>query len=424
MSPAGRTSTRPLKGFSEVAGAVLVGAVMSALLVAGVAKLMDLERFRLSLFTWRLLPDWLIELSWLVLPLAEAVLALFWLSGVRRKLMERLMLALLASVLAVIGLHWLHGERPTCNCLGVLSRYLSMQSDIKRLFIKTGVALGALLAGHALRPAADTSPGGVRDDPAVSFGSTTRRAFTLVECLVAVVVFVVLLALTFAGIAGARDSARRTRTLAFLQQHGGILGVYAADWQDSFPAFVSAQHPPYTFEAAGQTIEVPVYFAAPNVWHWALRDRYYADQPPDIFSDASDTGALPGGRGTFDMSCTLFAVPDFWGPETRLVGLSQLRGVRHADVVHASQKATLISQFPLFEIAARQGNVLPNPATLTVRVPTLAADGHAESVSARRFMPGVHMGDAVFDVSGITMHWQDILVGLHTSKGVRGTDWR
>jgi hypothetical protein len=83
----------------------------------------------------------------------------------------------------------------------------------------------------------------------------------------------------------------------------------------------------------------------------------------------------------------------------------------------------LISQFPLLKIASGQGNLLPDPRTVTERVPVLAADGHAEHKSARRFNSGTHIADSVHDVQGITMHWHDILVGLHTYKGVRGTDW-
>lgn len=333
------------------------------------------------------------------------------------------MAALLVSMLTVIGAHWLRGEQPTCRCLGALSRYLTLQSETRHLFLRTSIVLGVLICGHVLL-LADRATGTAPRENATSSPVRARRAFTLVESLLALAVVALLVSLTLAGLSVAREHARGVRTLSRLQQHGGVLAVYAVDWHDFFPAFIDAASPPYAFEVEGESVQVPVYFAAPNLWPWALRDRYYAGQPWEIFADASDDGVLPGGRGTFDMTCTLFATPDFWAPESRLAGISQLRAVRHSDVTFPAQKATLISQYPLLKIAAYQGNVLPNPSTLTVRMPTLAADGHAEPVSARRFTPGVHMGDAVFDVPGITMHWQDMLVGLHTERGVRGTDWK
>lgn len=405
------------------AGSLLVGMAMAVMLVAGSMKLLDLETFRRSLLTWRYLSDWLIDVLWVGLPAAEAVIPVLWLFGVRRRAMERTMAAILVSMLTVIGVHWLRGEQPTCKCLGALSGYLSLQSETRFLLLKTSIVLGAMFCGHLLL-LADRGIGPAPRGRTPSAHASSLRAFTLVESLLAIVIVALLVSLTLAGLSGARAQARRTQTLALLQQHGGVLAVYAVDWHDFFPAFIDAANPPYAFEVEGENVQVPLYFAAPNLWPWALRDRYYAGQPSEIFSDASDTGVLPSGRGTFDMTCTLFATPDFWAPESRLAGISQLRGVRHSDVTFPAQKATLISQYPLFKIAAYQGNVLPNPSTLTVRIPTLAADGHAESVSARRFTPGVHMGDAVFDVPGITMHWQDMLVGLHTSKGVRGTDWK
>jgi len=415
-------------------GKMLAGAVMFVMLLAGAGKLLDLSAFRRSLLTWEYLPDWMLDVSWLGLPLAEALLPVLWFAGIRRRMCERAMLALLASMLAVVTLHWLKGANPTCNCLGALTRHLTFISEVRFMVTKAGVLLGVLLLAHVLLIVGMAKRGATSQATALESGATKSSAtesgttrnkpgFTLIEMLVVIAVIGTLVGLTIVGLSGARGHARRAKTLALLQQHGGILAVYATDWQDYFPAFVDAANPPYIFDAVGETIEMPVYFAANGAWFWALKDRYYDGQSLEVFRDAEDIGNLPGGRGTFDMSCTLFAAPEFWAPETRVVGISQVRGVHHADVMFPSQKTTLVSQFQLLNATA-PGDLLANPASLTVGIPTLAADGHAEGVSARQFIPGVQMADAVYDTPGITMHWQDVFVGLHTYKGVRGRDWK
>jgi len=415
-------SSRRVVAFT--AGKALVGAVMAMMFVAGVAKLLDLESFRRSLFTWDLLPDRLLNVSWIGLPAAEAVLPVTWAFGLRPRLMERAMLGLLASMLAVVTLHWMRGSTPTCHCLGVLARHLDFLSEARFMLAKAAGMFGLLFAGHLLLFLQEVR-GGRPTSPPRAMAMNRRPAFTLIELLVVIAIVSVLVGLVIVGLAGARKYGRQAKTLALLQQHGGVLSAYASDWQDYFPIYVDAANPPYAFDVMGETMETPIYFAAPNLWFWALRDRYYEGQPIEIFSDASDTGVVhQGGRGFFDMPCTLFAVPEFWAPETRLAGISQLRGVLHADVTFPSQKATLVSQFPIFRHASTQGDLLPDPLTLTVAIPVLAADGHAGARSSRQFIPGVQMADTVFNTPGITMHSRDLLVGLHTYKGVRGMDWK
>lgn len=402
----------------------LVAVAMLLVGLSGTGKLLDLPSFRSSLLTWERLPDWVIDVGWFGVPTIEATAALLWFAGSWRRTCERVVMGLLASIFAVVSVHLAAGASPSCNCFGVFMNQLAFMAEGRWLLGKVAVLLGSLMVGHIVIVLTSglRSGGPAPVDRRVSAGRRTARAYTLVEVLITVTVTGLLLALTIGGLSAARNRALLALTLGRLQQHGAVLAAYASDWRDQYPALVDAASSPYHLSASGETLVLPTYFALHGSWHMGLFDMYYAGQSPEIFYDAG-TGASER-RYTFVMSCTLFAAPDFWSLETRQSGVSQLRPPMQSDTAFPSNKSTVLSIQPFMSRLASPDNLVPNPRTLTAGVPTAAADGHAESRSARRFQPGLQLGEMTTSPPGITFHQTDLFVGLHTARGVRGTDWK
>ncbi|MBX3402466.1 MAG: type II secretion system protein [Phycisphaeraceae bacterium] len=401
----------------------LVATAMLVVGLGGAGKLLDLSSFRTSLFTWERLPDWVIDVGWFGVPTVEATAAMLWFAGVWRLTCERVVIGLLASVIALIFVHLAAGRVPTCNCYGVFMNHLAFMSEGRWLLGKAVLLLVLLMLGH-ITMLLTPEPQRRRPPPhdrAAAHDVRAAKAFTLVETLVIITITAVLIALTIAGLSSAKDRSRLVLTLGRLQQHGAVLATYGSDWKDQFPAPVDAALPPYELFAAGESLVLPSYFALHGSWHVGLLDQYYANQNPEIFHDAR-SGSVEH-RYAFVMSCTLLAAPDFWSAETRLAGSAQLRSPKQSDATFASSKSTILSIQPFMSRLVPPDNLVPDPRTLTAGVPTAAADGHAASRSARRFLPGLQIGEMIPSPPGITFHQVDLFVGMHTVRGVRGRDW-
>jgi prepilin-type N-terminal cleavage/methylation domain-containing protein len=121
--------------------------------------------------------------------------------------------------------------------------------------------------------------------------------FTLIELLVVVAIIALLIGILLPALGKARDSARRTRSLANMKTHGQILAVYANENRAELlnPYLGGINHsavyevcPPWSNGCYRMTGDGYAY-------HWGpLAREYYSDQKE------SDVFAAPGDQETFD----------------------------------------------------------------------------------------------------------------------------
>lgn len=139
---------------------LLCGASCLVFAIAGAGKLLDLVAFQDSLVTWRLLPEWLRWATVLVLPIAEMTCIVLWSTPRRRLAGEWLALCLALGLLFTSGLHVLLGEKPTCNCLGVLDQYFRFKASTKTLVWKSAAIGAMIVAGMWLNTISPSARGG------------------------------------------------------------------------------------------------------------------------------------------------------------------------------------------------------------------------------------------------------------------------
>ncbi len=119
-----------------------------------------------------------------------------------------------------------------------------------------------------------------------------RGAFTLIELLVVVAIIALLIGILLPALGKARDSARKTRSLANIKTHGQILAIYANEHQGELLnpydgptqyAIVWYVKPPWSLGAYPMRYDAYAY-------HWGpLAREYYADQKEsDVFAAPND----------------------------------------------------------------------------------------------------------------------------------------
>ncbi|MFG0252371.1 MAG: type II secretion system protein [Phycisphaerales bacterium JB038] len=124
--------------------------------------------------------------------------------------------------------------------------------------------------------------------------SKVRRpfGFTLIELLVVVAIIALLIGILLPALGKARDSARRTRSLANIKTHGQILAVYGNENKNKIIfGFTQRAANDYTYAVCPGwsngcfTMKNDAYG-----WHWGpLAREYYADQKEsDVFAAPND----------------------------------------------------------------------------------------------------------------------------------------
>jgi len=246
-----------------------------------------------------------------------------------------------------------------------------------------------------------------------------RRAFTLLELLLCIVIIGALVTLIAGSLADARRKALGLRTLAHLRTTSTILHLYATDWRDAWPAFAQPGGSSTTIETSRGPLVVPFYFMSGLLWAAAIADYSFDgnDRSPSLF-DAEQVAAQGGvGGPTFLLSCALFADHQFWTSGARL-GHSQWRGTRRFEVWRTDKKALLVSPFvfhseaPIRNVAGPYGRFV---------APMAFVDGSALRVYSGNLRQGIMWGEGTFPG---TFHTFDAYAGLHTIDGTRGTDIR
>ncbi len=201
------------------------------------------------------------------------------------------------------------------------------------------------------------------------FKKTQRSAgFTLIELLVVVAIIALLIGILLPALGKARDSARRTRSLANMKSHGQILAVYANENQGKvifgFTArgpddFLYSVRPAWGGDSGTYSMVRDAY-----AYHWGpLAREYYADQKEsDVFVAPNDAETLATVEDQIDQgnvnhwvndisywySPTMFYNPlRFYNREGGASGDAErgmLRRNNFDDIQYPSQKITILEK--------------------------------------------------------------------------------
>lgn len=249
--------------------------------------------------------------------------------------------------------------------------------------------------------------------------STPARALTLLECLLAIMIVAMLIALAGPWFSAARNRSRDLVSLANLRSHAGTFGAYAADYREHFPYFTDP-HATYSVvrvPSRGIAIRTP-YFVAHAVWNIALAEQYYdGEYRHASFFYPGLAGGWPGDdkASTFTdyyYGCVFLAAAAYWNSTTR-TGPEQWGPTAHPQVLYPGQKAVLIEVYPwLAGGAAGEGD----------GTGVGFVDGSARRLRKASFGPGYPRGDGPYRPASIHLGpWPQT---LHTLDGVRGRDVR
>lgn len=136
--------------------------VPCVLLVAGIAKIVDVSEFEAALRTWERLPGWSMRPLSLLIPAAEILIGASWLLSVRRSLAELGALSLLFAFTGAYILHLASGLEPDCNCFGKIMRFRMQQTTATEAIIRNVILIGvmgvAAIVDHRTRGAPFCGP--------------------------------------------------------------------------------------------------------------------------------------------------------------------------------------------------------------------------------------------------------------------------
>lgn len=239
-----------------------------------------------------------------------------------------------------------------------------------------------------------------------------RRAYSLIEVLLVVLLIGILIALWTPSLSRFRQQGRQTKSLANLQQHASTPLAYAGDYTEIFPYLTDPLATTSVIRCPSAEVAVTTgYFGVSNFWWVGLADGYYqGNLGSPAFHSPLGVPTSPGSDYIF--ACSLVADPEFYDLTTRRVLPAQLRPIRVSEVTFPAQKV-------------------------------LIADGTQTRDESKVFLPG--FGDAHAGVyspdrdlleqmvdgdgsssstGGYSGHWPWWIPGTHTLRGVRGMDIR
>lgn len=233
-------------------------------------------------------------------------------------------------------------------------------------------------------------------------GKASGSAFTIIELAVAIAVIAVMVAIILPALSASRRSAAVAATLSNLKQHASTLMEYVGGTGNGKLPWPGPARPD------GFLVDDPTtqYFDFCSSWSKAfIRDGVYSSSAdPSLQSPFKD---IPGD---YFLSCSVFALPEYWNTYSR-TGASQLLAVSLAATTFPSQKAGIV------DVAA----IWPSkPFKLPSNRNFIAAylDGSA-AAGPRPTGKVVATGDGMFAGA---IHTLDQNNGMHTWDGVRGRD--
>ncbi len=384
--------------------------------VAGVAKLIELDRFQTHLDAWTLIPDWAAPPLALGVPAVEGMLAGLWFIAYRRRRVVAATLVLALALGSVSVAQFLIHPVPDCGCFGVLAKRARLDAGLPKLIGINAVSivvLGAWLS--TTRPAggqrAGAEPAGYRS----SGGARRTSAFTLIETVLVIGIIALLVVLLLPSLGKVRQGAQDAVSLSNMRQHAGVFSMYASDWDDYSPYPVDPQATLNVFRGGGVVVEAE-YFDVTELWQFALADAYYDGA---VFSHAfvHPADRLRGTSITYRMTSSYLAHPRYWvnipDRDTSLWG-----GVRVTQTRYPADKAWLIEFNPLHDFLIPLG--LGAAGASRKGVGLAFVDGHAERLDGPELTTPLYHGDGIVDQGFRRIG----IFGMHTPDGARGRDKR
>lgn len=384
---------------------------MAVVLLAGVSKLIALDEFTQSLRSWTIVPPALRYVLALAAPLAEVLLGACWIFdiGGRRRMEIGAALLLLAYTVALLA-QWAVAAPPNCDCLGLVMAHFRWLRDVRAALARNCLLIGLLLPSlarglafrHGLSPTRPARPARRAD---ASAASAPRRAFTMVELLIVVLIVAVSVALLLPALRATREQARTTVSLSNIRQHALVFSQYNADWRGAYPEFCDPRS--YEFDVPLPSLGTSLtlrYFEQYIWWNLVLADDYYGADPfHAVFHDPSNQE--PGYFTDYLYGCCFLADPAYWRETTRLDPTSQWRATFQHEVVWPSRKVLLT-----------RSSYEPGQSVLYGLVD--ASAGSKLQGDASGF--GYPYGDGINPGS---YHSGDVHYYLHTRDGVRAFDF-
>jgi len=386
----------------------LAGAVV---LFAGTAKLLDIPAFLDSLGSWTLVPKWSLGYLAVGVPTVEVLVAGLWVvARLRRPAIPVALLAMLVAMTGAYGAHVAWDKAPDCWCFGRIQLFEASQANAWQVVSRNAILCGMLMAGIFLRARGQHQDQRRLRDPRAPTG---QSGFTLIETLIVIAMIAILISLVLPGLRGVREQTRRTVSLTNLRSHVQVFSVYATDFSDIWPYFTDPRATQTVlYDDRYQRVYPIEYFLAHAFWNIALAPGYYdGDSRSAVFYDP---GHRPPASGTpyYYYSCTFFAAPAYWKPETR-TGPQQWSPTKVHQVTFPSQKGLFLAPF------ARPDPDNPETADIWADPRGVGfCDGSSRLVPSRDFQAVYPTGDGLwpgcFHGSGVEV--------LHTIGGVSGRD--
>ena len=380
---------------SKIAAWIFAG----VMLVAGIGKFIDLSVFRTSLDTWVLLPETAKALLTLAVPLLEVILGLIIILSASKPAYIAMATMILLFTIGYIA-HVVIVAPPDCNCIALLSRFNDWQSSVWKVVVRNALLLFFWICGWWSIAQSPTKSQLQEHQTAV--GSTMpTRGFTIVEVLASVMVIAIIISIMLPSLAGARDLARDTHSLATVGSHAKAMAIYQTDHNDAFPAFVPRGAIAVTFIIAGQPYSINGYFGQVYTWHFGMSERYYDSQVlGPVFQRP---GRDPWLVTDYRYSASFLADPVFWNERTR-IGPEQWRGQHGHAVRYPSAKCLLVDDRVMDNADPRKGVI--------AMVDTSASARHPQDMSGP-------LPDGEGNWPGT---WSSGRVGIHTIDGINGRD--
>ncbi len=189
-----------------------------------------------------------------------------------------------------------------------------------------------------------------------------RRAFSLIELLVAIVIVAILISIAVPALARGRNQAKEVLALRSLGQLGLAVSGYAMDNNEYLPFLATPRKPWQEIHFGEHSTYQNSYFLQSRLVMSLLVPSYYSGSDAIIWKDCDycpDLAASGGIYSSYWMTDTAFAAPQYWADARAPDDLSLYRGMRFTDVVFPSLKGLLLDRETSLKPVERQGGLSP-----------------------------------------------------------------
>lgn len=305
--------------------------------------------------------------------------------------------------LALVALG-LDSSAPVCGCLGAMRREVRVPLDAWIGVARNICLMGALYYAwpHRAIPALRRE-----DSPRAAFAAK-RRAFTIVELLVVIVILAALLAIVLPQLGQAKESAERTRSLAFLRESSAALSMYASANKGLLPYLATPGDPLGRLSVRGTPLPRPGYFDGQaqywiNVVYPDYLDAIAPHALPSHLRDATPKEeAFPV---LVNMTNTAFAAPKYWADVPSPSGdATVFRAMGIHEVVFPARKGLLVD--------FSQGFLNPSQGKTPNAVLSALGDGSATAIPVGMLSSDRAVSRPLVSIPGCIMSTLDGFVGV------------